>query len=30
LQEKIAYLPVTDPNVTMNIDTPEDYARLQP
>jgi CTP:molybdopterin cytidylyltransferase MocA len=27
-QSHIAYLPVTDPFVTMNIDTPEDYERL--
>jgi molybdenum cofactor cytidylyltransferase len=25
---RIAYVPVTDPFVTMNIDTPEDYDRL--
>lgn len=27
-QSHIAYIPVTDPFVTMNIDTPEDYERL--
>ena len=27
-QEKIAYLPVDDANVTANVDTPEDYAQL--
>jgi molybdenum cofactor cytidylyltransferase len=27
-QSRIAYVPVTDPFVTMNIDTPEDYERL--
>jgi CTP:molybdopterin cytidylyltransferase MocA len=27
-QSHIAYVPVTDPFVTMNIDTPEDYERL--
>ena len=27
-QERIAYIPVDDPFTTMNIDTPEDYARL--
>jgi molybdenum cofactor cytidylyltransferase len=27
-QSRIAYVPVNDPFVTMNIDTPEDYARL--
>ena len=30
LQKVILYVPVSDPNVTMNIDTPEDYAQLQP
>ena len=29
-QEKIVYLAVDDPHVTLNVDTPEDYARLQP
>ena len=28
-QEHIEYLTVDDPYVTMNVDTPEDYARLQ-
>ena len=28
-QEKIAYVPVADPLVTLNIDTPEDYASLE-
>ena len=27
-QSRLAYVPVTDPYVTMNIDTPEDYERL--
>lgn len=27
-QSRIAYLPVNDPFVTMNIDTPQDYERL--
>jgi molybdenum cofactor cytidylyltransferase len=27
-QKHIAYFPVDDPRVTMNINTPEDYARL--
>ena len=27
-QDKIAYLPVHDPNVVANVDTPEDYAQL--
>ncbi len=26
---RIAYVPVTDPYVTLNIDTPEDYERLR-
>lgn len=26
--ERIAYVPVSDPHVTMNADTPEDYQRL--
>jgi len=30
LQKAIAYVPVSDAKVTMNVDTPEDYARLQP
>ncbi len=29
-QDKIEYLPVTDAAVSANIDTPDDYARLQP
>jgi molybdenum cofactor cytidylyltransferase len=28
LPDRILYLPVTDPLVTANVDTPEDYARL--
>ena len=28
-QSRIAYVPVPDPFITMNIDTPEDYARLK-
>jgi molybdenum cofactor cytidylyltransferase len=28
-QSHIAYVPVTDPFVTMNIDTPEDYERVR-
>ncbi|HLK34876.1 MAG TPA: nucleotidyltransferase family protein [Terriglobales bacterium] len=28
-QDRILYLPVQDPHVTLNVDTPEDYARLQ-
>jgi molybdenum cofactor cytidylyltransferase len=28
-QEHIRYLPVDDPFVTLNVDTPEDYAALQ-
>jgi molybdenum cofactor cytidylyltransferase len=28
-QQRIAYVAVEDPGVTMNVDTPEDYARLQ-
>jgi CTP:molybdopterin cytidylyltransferase MocA len=27
-QQRVVYVPVDDANVTMNIDTPEDYARL--
>jgi molybdenum cofactor cytidylyltransferase len=27
-QARVAYVPVSDPYVTMNIDTPEDYERL--
>jgi len=27
-QQRIAYIPVADPFVTLNIDTPEDYQRL--
>ena len=27
-QPHVVYVPVDDPNVTMNVDTPEDYARL--
>ena len=27
-QSRIAYVPVTDPFVTLNIDTPQDYERL--
>jgi molybdenum cofactor cytidylyltransferase len=27
-QSRLAYVPVTDPYVTLNIDTPEDYERL--
>jgi molybdenum cofactor cytidylyltransferase len=27
-QEKIKYVPVEDPAITMNVDTPEDYERL--
>jgi CTP:molybdopterin cytidylyltransferase MocA len=27
-QQKIAYIPVDDSRVTMNINTPEDYAAL--
>ena len=26
---RIAYVPVTDPNVTANVDTPEDYEHVQ-
>jgi molybdenum cofactor cytidylyltransferase len=29
-QDRIDYLSVDDPNVTANINTPEDYARLNP
>lgn len=29
-QSKIEYFPVEDPNVTMNVNTPEDYAALRP
>lgn len=28
-QDKIEYVPVQDPAVVMNVDTPEDYERLQ-
>jgi len=28
-QKHIQYIPVDDPRLTMNVDTPEDYARLQ-
>jgi molybdenum cofactor cytidylyltransferase len=28
-QARIAYVPVDDPRIAMNVDTPEDYARLQ-
>jgi CTP:molybdopterin cytidylyltransferase MocA len=28
-QDKIDYLPVSDAAVSANIDTPDDYARLQ-
>jgi molybdenum cofactor cytidylyltransferase len=28
-QVHIAYIPVDDPHTTLNVDTPEDYARLQ-
>lgn len=28
VQERIEYVPVNDPNVTMNVDTPEEYQRL--
>jgi molybdenum cofactor cytidylyltransferase len=28
-QARIVYIPVDDPHVTLNVDTPEDYARLQ-
>jgi molybdenum cofactor cytidylyltransferase len=28
LQPRILYVPVDDPNVIMNVNTPEDYARL--
>ena len=27
-QDKISYIPVDDPNVTLNVDTPEQYAAL--
>jgi CTP:molybdopterin cytidylyltransferase MocA len=27
-QQRILYVPVNDPFTTMNVDTPEDYARL--
>jgi CTP:molybdopterin cytidylyltransferase MocA len=27
-QGKIDYLPVIDPHITLNVDTPEDYERL--
>ena len=27
-QQRVVYVPVDDANVTMNVDTPEDYARL--
>lgn len=27
-QSRIAYVPVSDPRICMNVDTPEDYARL--
>ena len=27
-QDRIRYIPVDDPNVTLNIDTPDDYAKL--
>ena len=29
-QSKIEYFPVQDPNVTLNVNTPEDYAALRP
>ena len=29
-QSRIVYVPVDDPHATLNVDTPEDYARLQP
>jgi molybdenum cofactor cytidylyltransferase len=29
-QPRIAYVPVHDPLISMNVDTPEDYARLYP
>ena len=28
-RQRIVYLPVDDPHATLNVDTPEDYARLQ-
>jgi CTP:molybdopterin cytidylyltransferase MocA len=28
-QNRIVYVAVDDPHATMNVDTPEDYARLQ-
>lgn len=28
-QDRIMYVPVDDPHATLNVDTPEDYARLQ-
>ncbi|HYL96983.1 MAG TPA: nucleotidyltransferase family protein [Terriglobales bacterium] len=28
-QSQIVYVPVDDPHATLNVDTPEDYARLQ-
>ena len=28
-QARIVYVPVDDPHATLNVDTPEDYARLQ-
>jgi molybdenum cofactor cytidylyltransferase len=28
LQARVVYVPVDDPNVVMNVNTPEDYARL--
>jgi molybdenum cofactor cytidylyltransferase len=28
-QARILYVPVDDPHATLNVDTPEDYARLQ-
>ena len=28
-QDRIVYVPVDDPHATLNVDTPEDYARLQ-
>jgi hypothetical protein len=27
-QEHISYFPVNDPNVTLNVDTPEEFERL--
>jgi CTP:molybdopterin cytidylyltransferase MocA len=30
LQDHIQYLPVNDPSVALNINTPEDYAALVP